>query len=179
MGCRVVLSSCQECNSHAAGIPFHSIPLAASLLWPGTGAASRGGGGLLFHLATFRSLLDPSASRGTERARSESRNRGSCSRWFRLNAAFRTASFVSKRLLILSWILVPLREPARSRGEWWSARPRRVDVDSHRLVQHSRPFLRFFRFCSRTNRDENLCRVMNSVHEERTSRLKQQADSLT
>lgn len=26
MGCRVVFSSCQECNSHAAGIPFHSIP---------------------------------------------------------------------------------------------------------------------------------------------------------
>lgn len=119
MGCRVVLSSCQECNSHAAGIPFHSIPLAASLLWPCTGAASRGGGGLLFHLATSRSLLDPSPSRETERekerARSGSRNRGSCSRWFRLNAAFRTPSFVSRRLLILSWILVPLREPARSR----------------------------------------------------------------
>lgn len=69
MGCRVVLSSCQECNSHAAGIPFHSIPLAASLLWPCTGAASRGGGGLLFHLATSRSLLDPSPSRETERER--------------------------------------------------------------------------------------------------------------
>lgn len=117
MGCRVVLSSCQECNSHAAGIPFHSIPLAASLLRPGTASRGGGGGGLLFHLATFRSLLDssPSRERQRERARSGSRNRGSCSRWFRLNGAFRTPSSVSKRLLILSWILVPLREPARSR----------------------------------------------------------------
>lgn len=67
MGCRVVLSSCQECNSHAAGIPFHSIPLAASLLRPGTASRGGGGGGLLFHLATFRSLLDSSPSRERQR----------------------------------------------------------------------------------------------------------------
>lgn len=100
MGCRVVLSSCQECNSHAAGIPLHSIPLAASLLWRGVTRWRRHRPSFSpGHLSILARPIAFEREREKERARSGSRNRGSCSRWFRLNGAFRTPSFVSKRLL--------------------------------------------------------------------------------
>lgn len=101
-------------------LAFRSIPFRPRLLFCSQAPASRGAAVFFFTWPP----LDPSSTRSLDGARSGSRNRGSCSRCFRLNAARETLRVLGfQPTAILSLVLAPLPSRTRNRGDGGRFRP--------------------------------------------------------